>query len=70
MKQSHHEVQFCAWSYDHWVRDEKELNGIVRYIEWNPVRAGLVESVDLWQWSSASGQVQRGQVGDLPHGLQ
>src|SRR6266566_5698936 len=35
-------------SYDHWVRNEKEFNRIVRYIEWNPVRAGLVESVDLW----------------------
>jgi putative transposase len=57
-------------SYDHWVRDGKEFNRIVRYIEWNPVRAGLVESIDQWQWSSASGKPQRGQVGDLPHGLQ
>ena len=56
-------------SYDHWVRDGEEFNRIVRYIEWNPVRAGLVESVDQWQWSSAAGQVQRGQVGNLPHGL-
>jgi putative transposase len=28
-------------SYDHWVRDGKEFERIVRYIEWNPVRAGL-----------------------------
>jgi putative transposase len=55
-------------SYDHWVRDGEEFNRVVRYIEWNPVRAGLVESVDLWPWSSASGKVQRGQVGNLPHG--
>jgi REP element-mobilizing transposase RayT len=55
-------------SYDHWVRDGDEFNRIVRYIEWNPVRAGLVESVDLWPWSSASGKAQRGQVGNLPHG--
>jgi putative DNA methylase len=57
-------------SYDHWVRDEKEFNRIVRYIEWNPVRAGLVESIELWPWSSAAGTVQRGQVGNvgnLPH---
>jgi putative transposase len=33
-------------SDDHWVRDGKEFNRIVRYIEWNPVRAGFVESVD------------------------
>jgi putative DNA methylase len=56
-------------SYDHWVRDEKEFNRIVRYIEWNPVRAGLVESVELWPWSSAAPKYQTRQVGDLPHGL-
>jgi REP element-mobilizing transposase RayT len=29
-------------SYDHWVWDGKEFDRIVGYIEWNPVRAGLV----------------------------
>jgi putative transposase len=29
-------------SYDHLVRQECELNKIRNYIEWNPVRAGLV----------------------------
>jgi putative transposase len=52
-------------SYDHWVRDGKELQRIVRYIEWNPVRAGLVDQPELWRWSSAS--TIDGQVGDLPH---
>jgi len=52
-------------SYDHWVRDGKELQRIVQYIEWNPVRAGLVERPELWPWSSASNI--DGQVGDLPH---
>ena len=28
-------------SYDRLVRDEAELQRITRYIEWNPVRAGL-----------------------------
>jgi REP element-mobilizing transposase RayT len=51
-------------SYDHWVRDGKELERIVNYIEWNPVRAGLAESVELWPWSSAS---KAWQVIDLPH---
>jgi REP element-mobilizing transposase RayT len=41
-------------SYDHWVRDAKEFDRIARYIEWNPVKAGLVEQVELWPWSSAS----------------
>jgi len=54
-------------SYDHWVRDGKEMNRVVRYIEWNPVKAGLVASPELWRWSSASEFY--GQVGDLPHGI-
>ncbi|HLK21736.1 MAG TPA: hypothetical protein VKT81_22460, partial [Bryobacteraceae bacterium] len=29
-------------SYDHAVRDEDEMRRIRHYIEWNPVRAGLV----------------------------
>jgi putative transposase len=53
-------------SYDHWVRDGKELERIVRYIEWNPVRAGLAERAELWLWSSASKNVLW-RVGDLPH---
>jgi REP element-mobilizing transposase RayT len=32
-----------AESYDHWVRNEDEYRRIVRYIESNPVKAGLVE---------------------------
>ena len=40
-------------SYDHWVRSREEMARIVRYIESNPVRAGLVETVEAWRWSSA-----------------
>ena len=39
-------------SYDHWVRDDEELNKIVRYIEFNPVAAGLVTKPEEWRWSS------------------
>jgi REP element-mobilizing transposase RayT len=42
-----------AESYDHWVRNPKEFGKIVRYIEFNPVAAGLVERPEHWQWSSA-----------------
>ena len=31
-------------SYDHWVRDDKELEGIIAYINENPVKAGLAAS--------------------------
>jgi REP element-mobilizing transposase RayT len=41
-------------SFDHWVRDGLELERIVSYIEFNPVKAGLVEYPEDWLWSSAS----------------
>jgi REP element-mobilizing transposase RayT len=40
-------------SFDHWVRNDEELNRIVRYIEYNPVTAGLVRTAEDWPWSSA-----------------
>ena len=39
-------------SYDHWVRDGKQFDQITRYIEGNPVKAGWVESIEDWPWSS------------------
>jgi putative transposase len=42
-------------SYDHWVRGPEELVKIVRYIEQNPVSAGLVRNGKDWRWSSAFG---------------
>jgi putative transposase len=42
-------------SYDHWARDWGEVQRIIRYIEFNPVAAGLVERVEQWPWSSAHG---------------
>ncbi len=41
-------------SFDHWVRDAAEWQKIVRYIERNPVRAGLVAAPEDYRWSSAS----------------
>jgi putative DNA methylase len=35
-------------SYDHWVRDDEELERIVRYIAANPVKAELVHRA--WEW--------------------
>ncbi len=40
-------------SYDHWVRSSEERGRIIRYIENNPVNAGLVEAPEEWRWSSA-----------------
>ena len=41
-------------SYDRWVRSNDEFQKVVRYIEWNPVSAGLVDSIEEWPWSSAA----------------
>jgi putative DNA methylase len=40
-------------SYDHVVRNEHEFQKIRRYIEENPVRAGLVKRASDYRWSSA-----------------
>jgi REP element-mobilizing transposase RayT len=40
-------------SYDHWVRNDREFDSIIRYIHRNPVSAGLVIEPEDWQWSSA-----------------
>lgn len=42
-------------SYDHWVRCPTKLEKIVKYIERNPLAAGLVERPENWRWSSAFG---------------
>lgn len=40
-------------SYDHWVRNEAEMEKIARYTEHNPVSAGFVTRPEEWLWSSA-----------------
>jgi REP element-mobilizing transposase RayT len=39
-------------SYDHWIRDEEEKARIARYIQNNPVTAGLCARPEDWRWSS------------------
>ena len=51
-------------SYDRLVRDEVEFKRIARYIEMNPVKAGLVSMPDEYPWSSA------GPIANRPAGLQ
>jgi len=40
-------------SYDHWCRDEEEVERCVRYVEGNPVKANLCRTAEEWPWSSA-----------------
>jgi REP element-mobilizing transposase RayT len=39
-------------SFDHWVRNPGEWEKIKKYIEQNPVKAGLVAKAEDWPWSS------------------
>lgn len=38
-------------SYDHYIRDEEEWGRVITYVLNNPVKAGLVQSWQEWQWS-------------------
>lgn len=44
-------------SFDHWIRNEAEFEKVKRYIERNPVLAGLASHETEWPWSSASSKV-------------
>jgi hypothetical protein len=39
--------------FDRIVRNDSEFGRIEQYIEWNPVKAGLVARPELFPWSSA-----------------
>jgi len=39
-------------SFDRALRTVKECNEKVAYIDWNPVKAGLVKRPEEWKWSS------------------
>jgi REP element-mobilizing transposase RayT len=54
-------------SYDRIVRDDTEFQGIVRYIENNPVKAGLAAAPEEFFWSSAWPIFNRRQVTNLPY---
>jgi putative transposase len=47
-------------SFDHWCRDRDEFSRIVKYVENNPVKAGLVKKPEDWPWSSAAERKRRG----------
>ena len=38
-------------NYDHFARDEKELERIIKYVLYNPVEAGLTDDWSKWKWS-------------------
>ncbi len=50
--------QRCYW--EHFIRDENDLNTHIDYIHYNPVKHGLVNSVVEWKWSSFHQYVRSG----------
>jgi REP element-mobilizing transposase RayT len=45
--------------FDRFIRNDTHLENALKYIEYNPVRAKLVESPDEWPWGSASWRLHR-----------
>ncbi|MBN1145730.1 MAG: hypothetical protein JXA78_00630 [Anaerolineales bacterium] len=44
-------VFWQAESYDHVARDDRELERILQYVIYNPVKAGLVLEWEKWPWT-------------------
>jgi len=54
----HPEQDSPVWMRDYWdryIRNENHLAASIEYIHNNPVKAGLVENITDWPWSSAAG---------------
>ncbi|HEY5915339.1 MAG TPA: transposase [Verrucomicrobiae bacterium] len=52
-------VKSSFWAEGYWdtyMRDERQEQKAARYIESNPVKAGLAKETRQWPWSSASGK--------------
>ena len=45
-------------SFDRWVRSQREMEKIIRYIEMNPVSANLASEPELFRFSSAFTQAE------------
>ena len=43
---------FEARYTDRMIRDERHLATTIRYVEFNPVSAGMVEDVEDWPWTT------------------
>ena len=44
-------------NYDHFARDEEELQRIIKYVLYNPVQANLVKEQADWKWSYSKYEV-------------
>jgi hypothetical protein len=44
------------------IEQDYDLLAVLRYVERNPLRAGLIERAELWRWSSLRGWLEPGQL--------
>ena len=52
--------------FDRYIRNEQHYENAVRYIEHNPVKAGLCDKPEDWRWSSAYLSAHLGAQASLP----
>jgi putative DNA methylase len=52
--------------FDRYIRNEQHYENAVRYIEHNPVKAGLCDKPEDWRWSSAYLRAHLGAQASLP----
>ena len=50
------------------IQEDDHLWAVLRYVERNPLRAGLVDEAEAWRWSSLWHRVQGGGAGLLDDG--
>ena len=56
-RQTSNDLRGCVWQdgyYETLICTAKQFEYVADYIELNPVRAGLVENKQDWEWSSAN----------------
>lgn len=48
--------------FDRFIRDDAHFERVVRFIEWNPVKAGLCQDPRLFPWSSANPDAREARI--------
>ena len=54
-------------SYDRWIRSGDEWKRIANHIEENPIRAGLVQTIEEYPWSTAHPRFRVHTIGNAAH---
>ena len=55
--------------FDRLIRDDSHLAAVIEYVHNNPVKAGLVQTAEMWPFSSATTAGETPALRDSTHGL-